>query len=239
MVKQIIELRKQGLQCGARKAQVYLSKYFSTNVGRDCLFTIMAKNNLQCNYYKKRKITSTGHRSNYPNLLKDNNIRSFGQAIVSDITYIHLPNNKFCYISLISDLQTRLILGDNVSNNLQVESSLKAMKKVIRQYSLPENTIHHSDHGVQYTSKKYKNYLKSKGFKISMTGKDKCYDNAQAERIFNTLKHEYGFKKTFKNINEVKLELKAFIKSYNTFRIHESLGYDTPLEAYNKLVSTA
>ncbi len=77
-----------------------------------------------------------------------------------------------------------------------------------------DDTIHHSDHGVQYTSGEYTAYLKSQNIRISMTGKGKCYDNAQAERIFNTLKPEYGFKKSFQNLKKVGSEFKSFLKSY-------------------------
>ena len=152
--------------------------------------------------------------------------------IASDITYIHLPGNRFCYATIVSDLYTRMILGYYVSESLMLEGSLKALKMVFKKYKLPSKAIHHSDHGVQYTSKEYTNYLRSKGISISMTGKGKCYDNAKAERIFNTLKHEYGFKNTFRNIKEVRSELNHFVNNYNNLRIHESLGYKTPREVY-------
>ncbi|MCK4956615.1 MAG: IS3 family transposase [Candidatus Cloacimonetes bacterium] len=232
VVRHLYTLRKSGIMCGARKAQIYLSKYFSTEIGRDRLFDIMEKNDLQCCYYKKRKLTSNGRKSDFPNLLKERPITCFGEAIATDITYIHLPNNKFCYISIISDIKTRMILGYNISKNLLVDSSLKALKMVLKKFKLPANAIHHSDHGVQYTSNEYTKYLINNGMQISMTGKAKCYDNAQAERIFNTLKHEYGFKKVFNGIQDVKSEFKLFLQSYNKQRIHAALGYKTPYEVY-------
>ncbi|MCK9330093.1 MAG: IS3 family transposase [Candidatus Cloacimonetes bacterium] len=47
------------------------------------------------------------------------------------------------------------------------------------------------------------------------------------------MKHEYGFKKTFKNLEEVKQELHLFVKNYNNIRIYESLKYLTPKETYD------
>jgi len=52
-------------------------------------------------------------------------------------------------------------------------------------------------------------------------------------RYSDSLKHEYGFKKVFTGIKEVKTELKKFIDSYNNKRIHTALGFITPYEAYN------
>jgi len=235
----IKEIRKVGLMCGVRKMKRYIKKFFEFEIGRDTLLNIMQKHNYLCHYYKKHVITSNGKKSNYPNLLPGISVKSFGEVIVTDITYIHLYGGKFCYITIISDLKTRMILSHHVSNNLLTTSSLIALKKVFKKYSLPENAIHHSDHGAQYTSKEYTEYLRSKGMRISMTGDGKCYDNAQAERIFNTLKHEYGFINTFKCIDDVKKDLDLFVKNYNEKRMHESLNFKTPKEAYDaeKLVA--
>jgi len=176
----INEIRKSGINCGARKMKIYLEKYFNYIIGRDRLFKLMAENDLQCRYYKQRIATSNGKRSNYPNLLKDREVTRFGECLVTDITYIHLPNGKFCYASVISDVRTRMILGHYVSDNLMVEGSMIAFKKALQNKNIPEGAIHHSDHGAQYTSYEYTSYLESRGMKISMTGSGKCYDNAQA-----------------------------------------------------------
>lgn len=234
-------IRKSGVMCGCRKMKIYLEKFFNCTIGRDRLFRIMEKHNMQCRYYRRRTVTSTGKRSAYPYLIKDIKIDTFGQVIASDITYIRLPRNKFCYVTVVSDLKTRMILCYNISDTLMLEGALKALKMAVRNYGryFNDQIIHHSDHGVQYTSNEYTAYLQSQSIKISMTGRGKCYDNAQAERIFNTLKHEYAFSKTFSSIKEVKRELKMFIKSYNTIRIHESLGYKTPYEVFDEIKNAA
>jgi transposase InsO family protein len=235
----IQEIRKSGINCGSRKMQIYLERYFNFKVGRDRLFNIMAKHDLQCRYYKQKVATSSGRRSDYPNLLKKRDIKVFGEAIVTDITYIRLPRGKFCYASVISDVRTRMILGCYISENLLVDGSMKALIQVHKNYELPSGAIHHSDHGVQYTSHEYTSYLKSRGMKISMTGAGKCYDNAQAERIFNTLKYEYGFKETFSSIKEARRDLSTFVHIYNNIRIHSSLCNVTPKEMYESLIEAA
>jgi len=235
----IRELRKSGIMCGIRKMKIYLMKLFNFKIGRDFLNKIMKKHNLLCSYYKKRVATSTGKKTDYPNLLKGKKIKEFGKALVTDITYIHLPNGGFCYASVISDVKSRMILGYYVSDNLMVDGSMKALKMALKNYDISKGAIHHSDHGVQYTSLEYTGYLIKKGIKISMTGDGKCYDNAQAERIFNTLKHEYGFKNTFPSIKAVRAEMTLFVESYNNVRIHESLEYLTPREMYESLTQAA
>ncbi len=56
-------------------------------------------------------------------------------------------------------------------------------------------------------------------------------DNAQAERINNTIKNELLKGKRFKTIDEAKTELASVIEFYNTKRPHMSLNFMTPLEA--------
>jgi transposase InsO family protein len=62
------------------------------------------------------------------------------------------------------------------------------------------NLIHHSDRGCQYASREYVNVLNERGIRISMTESGDPKDNAQAERINNTMKNELLKDKVFKNI---------------------------------------
>ena len=231
-------LRKLGLMCGARKIKKHLQEEFDIKIGRDRLLDIMRKNDLQCQFYKVKVKHSSGVSQTFPNLLmKDfkKTVNKFGQAIVTDITYIKLPRDKFCYISLVTDLATRKILGYNAATTLLAKESVKVMKKTIKRFNLPDNCIHHSDKGVQYTSKEYTDFLKKNNFRISMTGDGKCYDNACAERIFNTLKNEFGFHATFSSVREVREQLKIFVDVYNNKRYHIALNYKTPEAVYLEL----
>ena len=69
-LRYIKQIRRSGIMCGSRKMQVYLEKFFDFKIGRDRLFEIMDKYNFQCRYYKQGTVTSTGRKSNFPNLLK-------------------------------------------------------------------------------------------------------------------------------------------------------------------------
>ena len=53
-----------------------------------------------------------------------------------------------------------------------------------------EGVIHHSDQGVQYSSKAFQALCRVHGIKQSMGSVGDCYDNAQAESWFATLKRE-------------------------------------------------
>ena len=74
---------------------------------------------------------------------------------------------------------------------------------------------------------------------MSMTGAGKCYDNACAERVFNTLKNEFGFNVVFSSLKEVRRELKNFVDIYNNRRYHMSLDYRTPQSVFLEMQKAA
>ena len=53
-----------------------------------------------------------------------------------------------------------------------------------------KGVIHHSDQGVQYSSKAFQALCRVYGIKQSMGSVGDCYDNAQAESWFATLKRK-------------------------------------------------
>ncbi len=163
-------------------------------IGRDALFKLLQYHSLLITR-KKRRISTTDsthtHRV-FPNLIKDTLILRPGQVLISDITYLRSMGG-FCYLSLISDLYSRKVLGYIVSADLSVNGPLLALKKCLYRLSKEEKKIiiHHSDRGIQYASYRYTEELKKYGIKISMSGKGNPYDNAIMERTIGILKQEY------------------------------------------------
>lgn len=91
--------------------------------------------------------------------------------------------------------------------------------------------IHHSDRGCQYASKEYISLLKEYGITISMTENGNPKDNAQAERINNTMKNELLKGKVFYGIKEIKEAVEKAVLFYNTARPHISINMMTHQEA--------
>lgn len=56
-------------------------------------------------------------------------------------------------------------------------------------------------------------------------------DNAQAERINNTMKNELLKGKIFTSVGQVRTEVTRAVKFYNNRRPHMSIGMMTPVEA--------
>jgi transposase InsO family protein len=69
--------------------------------------------------------------------------------LVSDITYIG-KREKPCYLSIVTDAYSKKIMGYYVADNMNTESSVKALNMAIKQRKNNEiPLIHHSDRGLQ------------------------------------------------------------------------------------------
>jgi transposase InsO family protein len=138
----------------------------------------------------------------------------------------------FVYLSLLTDMYSRKIVGWSLSESLSIESSINALKKAIKE-NVVKKLIHHSDRGVQYCSHEYVKILKKKKIQISMTEENHCYENALAERVNGILKDEYLLDRTLKDFAHAEKACKEAINLYNTRRPHGSLKLQTPEKVHD------
>ena len=184
---------------------------------------------------KPRTTDSTHGLPTYPNIVKDFVSNAANQLWVSDITYIVIMDDvyhyHFCYLSLILDAYTEEIVGWSVGPTLDTTYPMEALSMALKRIEGKEvNLIHHSDRGCQYASREYVNTLKEHGIRISMTESGDPKDNAQAERINNTMKNELLKDMVFRSIQEVISAVAVAVDFYNNRRPHMSLGMKTPAE---------
>ncbi len=166
------------------------------------------------------------------NRIKDLDIRHKNQVWATDITYIHTTEGLL-FLSVVMDVYSRKAISYHVGHNMRTDESLRCLEKAINSVDDPKGIIHHSDRGVQYSSGRYLEKVLSSGMQISFTGKDHCYDNAKMERLFNTLKHEYGLAGVLKS-KRVAIDLiRKVIHDYNYNRMHAALDYKKPGEVYD------
>jgi len=173
----------------------------------------------------------------YPNLLKDflSPLDGINKVWVSDITYVRILTG-FVYVAVIMDLCSKRVIGWAVSRNIDRRLTLGALRMAVEKRQPKPGCIHHSDRGVQYACKDYVNFLKEKGFQISMSRKGNPYDNAAMESFMKTLKYNEVYLKNYDTLRDVLRHLPYFIEEvYNKKRLHSSLGYLTPQEFEVKL----
>lgn len=233
--EQVRKIRQRHAYMGTRKLWQKLHPWLAAEgykVGRDRLFEILRKHDLLVKRRRRRQRTTWAGHWRCLNLLAEKTVTGPNQAWVSDITYVETEQG-FAYLSLVTDLYSRRIMGFDLSDSLAVEGALRAFKMACRgtQGSLA-GLIHHSDHGVQYTCHAYRNALVKQKMRSSMGEVGNCYDNAVAERINGILKLEYGLDSRFASIRQARRAVREAQWLYNHERPHLSLNYQNPHQVY-------
>lgn len=221
---------------GTRKLREEIGKElgpWGRGFGRDKFFDLLRRKDLLVK--RKRKYAYTTNSDHpfykYGNELQKTPITGTDQAWVSDITYV--PTRQgFAYLSLVTDVYSRMIVGWNLSRSLSVEGALNAVQQAIAQRRCGGRLVHHSDRGIQYCCHAYTGLLKARGITISMGQAGNCYDNAIAERINGILKDEYLLDSEFVNFDHALSATKQAVYLYNYKRPHWSLNLKKPAEVH-------
>nr|WP_235984143.1 IS3 family transposase [Bradyrhizobium australiense] len=144
-------------------------------------------------------------------------------------TYIPTAEG-WLYLAAVMDLFSRKIVGWAMRDHMQVELASAVLAMAIQQQRPPAGLVHHSDRGVQYASRAYRDALSSAAIVVSMSRKADYYDNAPMESFFHTLKTELVHR-NYKNRAEAQRDIFAFIEGfYNRTRLHSAIGYIAPIE---------
>ena len=96
-----------------------------------------------------------------------------------------------------------------------------------RQESYP--VILHSDRGSQYTSHDMARTCTRHGLRRSMGETGICWDNAGAESLWSTFKHEYYYRHTFATKSELIAAVDNWMRFYNHQRRHSAIGMRSPI----------
>lgn len=201
-------------------------------LGRDAMFDVLRNAGMLVPQRRAyHKTTDSHHRFHrHPNLLKAGAKQlcatASEQVWVADITYLP-TNDKFVYLSLVTDAYSRKIVGWHVHDRLQTEPVAKALKMALRTRQSDQRLVHHSDRGIQYCSNYYQAIHQRYGLLCSMTDGYDCYQNALAERVNGILKGELLLQRPA-NLKQARRMVRESVQIYNGERPHLSLKMQTP-----------
>jgi putative transposase len=190
--------------------------------------TLMHDMNIAALYPKPKTTIALPEHKIYPYLLRDMPIVRPNQVWSTDITYIRMISG-FVYLVALIDIYSRFVLSWRLSNTLDKNFCLDMLE-----YGLAKGKpdILNTDQGCQFTSTAWTSMVEQNGVQVSMDGRGRWADNIYIERFWRTLKHEHVFLYSFDSVVNIKQSLGDFIETYNTKRLHQSLGYKTPAEVY-------
>ncbi len=151
---------------------------------------------------------------------------------VADFTYVWTLAG-FCYVSFVTDVYSRRILGWRVSMSKTtplvtsaVEQALFTRRRGDARFDA-EGVVHHSDAGSQYTSIAFTAALADAGIAPSIGTVGDALDNALMESTIGLYKTELIdlHPRTWTTAVDVERETAAWVQWFNTTRLHSSIGH--------------
>ena len=173
---------------------------------------------------------SDEHSPVFPDLARGLTPSGPNQLWVADLTHIRLKT-RFVFLAVVLDAWSRKVVGYAISHLLDARLPLAALDAALADRRPAPGLVHHSDRGVQFTSRMYRDRLAHHGIRGSMSCGGNPYDNAMMETFMKTLKYEEIYPREYRTVEDVVRHLPRFIEEqYNRQRLHSSLGYRPPEE---------
>jgi putative transposase len=156
---------------------------------------------------------------------------------VADFSYVWTTAG-FCYVSFITDVYSRRILGWRVATSKATPLVLSALEGALftrRRTSFAFTTtglVHHSDAGSQYTSLAFTDALVDAGITGSIGSVGDALDNALMESTIGLFKTEViaHERPIWQHWRQVEQATASWVHWYNHERLHSSIADLPPVE---------
>ncbi len=202
--------------------------------------TLGIKSIVSKKFTKKYSKITKEERFLIDNIIKDFPLSSINQIWTTDITFINTIYDGTFYLISFIDLFSRRVLSWDLFDNQKTDKVLSVLQKALSFRNPTPGLIVHSDKGPQMRSHHYRLFLSTHHFIFSHTSIDhSCDENAHQESFHASLKKEAIYQKKLYTFHDAHKVIFDYIEGfYNPYRPHSSLGYLSPIEFENSLLSS-
>ena len=153
----------------------------------------------------------------------------------SDITYVWI-RNRWVYLAVVLDLYARRVVGWGLSETPDAKLAVSALNMAYQLRRQPKDVLFHSDQGVQYASRLFRQHIWRYRMKQSMSRRGNCWDNAPTERVIRSFKTEWMPTTGYQSVAEAKKDIGHYLMEYyNGYRPHQNNGGRSPMLAEEQL----
>jgi transposase InsO family protein len=158
----------------------------------------------------------------------------------SDITYL-ATGEGWLYLCAVRDGCSRRVLGWAIEDHLRTDLVETALRRAVTLRGRDTTgVIVHADRGCQYTSTQLTEVADELAVQASVGRTGVCWDNAQIESFWSTLKTVYYHRRVFTTRAAAKAGVGAWIEgTYNRTRRHSSLDMISPVAFEQQLTTPA
>lgn len=218
---------------GHRRVRALLMRRFGVRVSRKTVCRVMRELGLSQKKVRRRAWRPRRVRRMLPD--------APDRAWQIDQTNVYLSDMRRLYLVVVVDCRTREIVGHCLDERCRSEEWIAALRTALENRGLGEERLENltlrSDNGAQPSSRRFADFLRSRGIKGEFTGYAAPDDNCYVERAIRTLKDEHIRAESFDSYAEARDSIQRFIDYYNNERIHSALDYDTPTETYRRMIT--
>ena len=149
------------------------------------------------------------------------------QKWLTDVTEFKCKAGKL-YLSPILDLYNREITAYSISRRPNSKMVSRMLKRACAGLN-GATPLLHSDQGVLYRTRDYRQQLAKHSISQSMSRKGNCWDNAPMESFFAVLKTECFHGESFTSLAQLERTLHEYIRYYNEERCSLKLKNLSPV----------
>ena len=148
----------------------------------------------------------------------------------SDITYLS-TGQGWLYLCAVRDGCSRRVIGWAMADHMRTELVTAALNMAVAfRGQRPPKVVFHADRGTQYTSKEMADYAAAHGLACSVGRTGVCWDNAQQESCWASLKVEFYHRRFWPTRAEAMTGVADWIERvYNRRRRHSALNMLSPV----------
>jgi transposase InsO family protein len=174
---------------------------------------------------------SDAGRANPPDLVKRTwDTGHLDRVWTSDITYL-ATGQGWLYLCAVRDGCSRRVIGWAMADHMRTELVTAALNMAVSfRGQRPASVVFHADRGTQYTSTEMADYAGAHGLACSVGRTGVCWDNAQQESYWSSLKSEFYDRRDWPTRAEAITAVGDWIERvYNRRRRHSALNMLTPV----------
>jgi transposase InsO family protein len=230
LLKKILEVHQQSRETyGYPRVHAVLKKQ-GESCGRNRIARIMRDFGIKARMAKRfRKHSHRHHLIRDPRnmLLGREPEERINEVWVCDVTYVRVARD-WNYLCTVMDRYSRKIVGWHFAKSLNAHLAMEAVHMAVQQQQPKPGLVFHTDRGIEFANKEFKALMDQHGMQISKSRKGCCWDNANMESFYHTLKTEMIYFHRFKDIVDALAHIMDYIRFYNNDRLHSSLNYESP-----------
>lgn len=118
-----------------------------------------------------------------------------------------------------------------MSETMPAQLVTDALVMALLRRGRPQELLHPSDEGSQYTSEQFQRLLSDQAITCSMSRSDDVWDNSAMESFFGTLKKQRVYRRDYRTREQARAGLFDYVERfYNHCRRHATTGYPSPAE---------